>query len=369
MISFRQFLNESEILRNYTSTDQFRYYKGQIANDFKQLKSDYPYDGGRLYRGLNFSSPKQYLNFRRAIRNGMISSEEITSWSPDLGTAKQFAVSPQVYSISSLSPGSYDPNERVSGFIGVILVIECRSGVGIDVRKSEYASESEVILPPGSYKIVDIIVEKKWRHIVNKLDINQEVIDILNTNRNVDPELMRQLFRYKGGDLYDDVKVKIVSNAVDSFIKKNYINISYVEEPIRKWERNKKEHELLFPDGTYKFNLWGDLGLLNYTVFESIKDIITPRDLNRIRTYMINKINTTTKVVDKKNVMIEYDHAFNQIVTSFDMGINDFKYLAAAYSRAYHRFNQLLRDYNRLQHFDMHEMTKLLQDHMKGPFR
>lgn len=369
MITFKRYLNESRSLEQYTKTDQFGAYKGQIEDEYPHLSRKYPFSGGRLYRGLNFRTPQQYLNFRRSIRGGSINSTGITSWSPDLSTAKSFAVSQQVYSIMSLDLNSYDPNERVSGFIGIILVIEGRPGVGIDVRKSEYASESEVILPPGSYRIVDIIVEKKWKHIISKLDINQEVIDILNTNRFVDDKLMRQLFRYKGGDLYDDVKKRIVSNAVDSFIKKNYISIEYIEDPIRKWFGNEKEYKLLFPDGTYKFNLQGNLGLLNYTTFGSIKDIISPKDLNRIKTYLINKINAATKVIANKKVMVEYDHAFNQIVTLFDLGVNNFKYLSDAYGKTYHRFNELLRDYNKQRHFDVGRMTELLQDSMKGPFR
>ena len=44
-------------------------------------------------------------------------------------------------------------HERVVGYRGVILETSIKAGVGIDVNRSKFAKESEVILPSGSYKI------------------------------------------------------------------------------------------------------------------------------------------------------------------------------------------------------------------------
>lgn len=368
MITFKQYLSESDALRKYTSTDQFGMYKGAIQREYDALAKAYPFDGGKLYRGLNFSTPMQYLNFRRSIRNGYITSDSISSWSPSLAQAKSFAVSPQVFAPTAAVVKYWDPNERVNGFIGVIVVIEGKKGVGIDVSKSEYAVEDEVILPPGTYKIHDLIIEKKWKHIVHRLDINQEVMDILDASKNVDADLIHQLFRYKGGQLYPEVKKRIVSHAVDTFIATNKFIVNTIKNPYE-YHGNEVEYNLLFPDGSYEIYLGGSLGLLDHTVFDDVKDLISPQDAQRIKKFLVSKINEKTKILADKKAEVQYNHGFNRIVSTFGMKLTDFKYIAASYKNTYDRFNLLLRDYNKKRHFDIQKMTQLLQKSLQGPFR
>lgn len=370
MISFKQFVAESAALKKYTSSDDYSYYKGDIAREFDDLKKKYPHSGGKLYRGINFSTPKAYLDFRRAIKSGYVTTESISSWTHDASTASQFAQSPQVFQVTSFVLAGYDPNERINGFIGVVLVTDVPSGVGIDVNKSPFAKESEVILPAGRYKVVDMIVEKKWKHIVSKLDINQEVVAIINTKKEVDNELMRQLFRYKGGDLYDDTKKLIVANAVNTYINKNYIDVKLDTElhEFKRWS-DKKEFDLLYPDGTYKFNCHGSLGMLDFFYLEDAKSYITPADNARIRKNIIDKINKASAKLNNKYACVEYTNGFSHLCSMFNLSLSDFKYLSQAYASTYNRFNTLLRDWNKQQHFDVRQMTDLLRSSMQGPFK
>lgn len=370
MISFKRYLiAESENLRKYTSTDQFGVYKHAVLDEFPVLSRKYPYDGGTLYRGLNFRTPREYLEFRRAVRTGVLTANHITSWSPSQSTAKSFAVAPQVFNVTASILSGYDPDERVMGFIGVILVIKVKSGVGIDVRKSKVGVEDEVILPPGNYQIVDMIPEKKWRHLVKKLDINQEVVEIVNSKKNIDPDLMRALFKYKGGDLYDDTKTLIVKHAVDTFLKTKKIGLVEGKHSEFDLYRRENEYGLLFPDGKYRFYITGSLGLLDHTYFGSIREYISMSDMNRIQHKLIDDINKATKVIAGKKSLIEYEHGFRYISEVFDIRLSQLKYLSQSYGSTYHRFNELVRDYNRQKHFDMRVMIELLKTSMEGPFK
>ena len=58
-------------------------------------------------------------------------------------------------------------HERVVGYRGVILETTIKAGIAIDVTRSKFAKESEVILPSGSYKIsVTEVLKNSDRFIV-----------------------------------------------------------------------------------------------------------------------------------------------------------------------------------------------------------
>lgn len=376
MISFKQFLSEesyeAELLRKYTKSDNSFLYADDIADNFKHLVRKYPYKGGRIYRGLNFSSPQEYIRFRRSIRDGYIKSSDISSWSPSQSTAASFAKSPQVFVPTAAVLAGYDSRERVNGFIGAILVIDAPAGVGIDVNASGAAVESEVIMPAGSYKLLDIIPEKKWKHIVSKLDANQEIRDaIAGKKGKIDFDMFRSLWRYKHELVTDETKELMVNSGVAKFLADLEINLEVGSEWLRegRFARGVKEYKAMFPDGTIEFSLvgkgWGMLGLLSDD--EAVRHM-SKETKALIKRRFVDVINRKTKMIANKKVYIKYQNSFARVTGLLGVSISDFKYLKANYAANYQRFNELLRDMNRGETYDIRELTSLLKDSMEGPF-
>ena len=129
----------------------------------RQLIKLYPQDGEQiLYRGLNFSTKELYDEFMDNISTGKITTSGISSWSPSKTQAEQFAITKPSYTLSYSTLSSYGEmekqHENISGYRGVILVTKASNG--IDVSKSEFAKESEVILPAGTYPVKVIQIKK-----------------------------------------------------------------------------------------------------------------------------------------------------------------------------------------------------------------
>lgn len=367
MVPFSTFIAESDLLRKYAQSDNFRAFKYEIEDQFDHLKRKHPFTGGTVYRGLNFKTPKQYLEFRRSIKSGFIESRTISSWGRTVETGSSFAMSPQVFQVTASVLDMYDPLERINGFVGVVISTDVPANVGIEI---DYA-EDEVILPPGRYKIKEMIVEKKWKHLVSKIDINAEVLDILAKNQELDLARLRALFRYKGGDLFDEVKMRIIEQAANIKPKQVYAGVKSDDNKYRLYgDREINASKLLFPDGTYHFSFNMFTGLMEFLKEEDVKRLITHEQLSKIRATIINVVNASTKAIAKKKVEVIYrGNAMNYLATYFDLSINDFKYLKEIYASMYARFNEELRKWNKERHFDVPAATKMLGDAMNSPFK
>lgn len=366
MVPFFVFIVENELLQKYARSDDYRVYMHDIRRNFDSLRREHPFEGGTVYRGLNFRSPKEYLEFRRSIKNGYMESDQISSWGRTLETGQQFARSPQVFQVTASVLSQYDPLERVNGFVGIVVAVEVGANVGIRV---DYA-EDEVILPPGRYKIKETIIEKKWKHMVSKIDINAEVLDILANPDTLDYTRLRALFRYKGGDLFDEVRVKIIDSVANVDPSQFKVFLTPAEGSYFASAQEKTAEKLLFPDGTFRFGMRLYTGLMEFLEERDVKRLITPTQINRIRSTFVKAIDKATKPLSKKKARIIYEgNAMNYLATYFGITLNDFRYLKEMYSGTYTRFNQELRKWNRDRHFNVETMTRLLTDTLNSPFR
>lgn len=347
MITFKQHLKEAnQLLHNYTHSDNYGSFLGQIAGQYKSLSSKYPYEGGKLYRGLNFKSAYEYLQFRRSIKGNVYKSESISSWSTELLSAKQFALSPQVHNLDFMTARLYDAMrknyERIMGFIGVILEVEVSPGIGIDVRKSGESLEDEVLLPSGQYKITNIIYEKKYSHIMKNIDINAEIIDIIAGNKKIDNDYLKALFHNKKDDLIPEVKKAIMDDISNKITNGFVITLTKVDEDNRAFFFNKEEKQdyaLLFPDGSYKLDMSLDLGLAEYLNDPDVYKNISPLS----KQIMIDKINKATKPIAKKFVSIRMDKSYYPFLTNqLGMSPRHLPYLSAYFANLYKKFNEIL---------------------------
>ena len=366
MVPFNQFIIENDLLQKYARSDNFRIYMREIERDFEAIRREHPFEGGTVYRGLNFRSPKEYLEFRRSIKSGYIESDRISSWGRTLETGQQFARSPQVFQVNSSVLSQYDPLERVNGFVGVVISVEIGATAGIRV---DYA-EDEVILPPGRYKIKEMIIEKKWKHMVSKIDINAEVLDILANPDTLDYTRLKALFRYKGGDLFDEVCLKIIDSVANINPSQFKVFLSPAESHYFATAQEKTAEKLLFPDGTFRFGMRLYTGLMEFLEEKDVKRLITVDQVNRIRTMFVKAVDKATKPLAKKKARIIYEgNVMNYLADYFGVTLNDFRYLKEMYSGTYSRFNQELRKWNTDHHFEVRSMTQLLTDTLNSPFR
>lgn len=124
----------------------------------RELLSTYPFEGGTLYRGLNFLSSEAWEAFLTTTNGGtLLESHAVTSWAKEEFSARQFAVTRPSYHLDSITKDA-EAEKRTNqdymlGHAGAILKITVPANVACDVTKSRYAKEDEVILPAGTYKI------------------------------------------------------------------------------------------------------------------------------------------------------------------------------------------------------------------------
>ena len=173
-MKFKQFLSESsrDIDSSMDSEDKAlkRYVlepsvsnRSEVESHFHELLSKYKNkEQLTLYRGMNFDTEEDYNDFLHQIKTNKgfnIKDGDISSWSRKRTIAKQFAVTRPSY-MESMSTAnmfaikkSEDENEHVVGYRGIILTTTIKPGIGIDVNKSDFSSEDEIILPKGTYKV------------------------------------------------------------------------------------------------------------------------------------------------------------------------------------------------------------------------
>lgn len=123
-----------------------------------ELVEKYPFDGGVVYRGLNFHDKEQYDKFIENTNGGtLLHTGSITSWTQDEKTTYPFAVTRPTYFLNRELMQAEDKKNRERDFMighaGLVLETIVKPGKGIDVNKSKYGKESEIILVPGTYEI------------------------------------------------------------------------------------------------------------------------------------------------------------------------------------------------------------------------
>tara|TARA_R110000851_G_scaffold514_6_gene1779 strand:+ start:483 stop:1631 length:1149 start_codon:yes stop_codon:yes gene_type:complete len=154
----------------------------------KKLSKRYPVDSNMvIYRGLNFRTEEEWDEFVANMKAGenVVQFGGISSWSPDEGGAKTFAVTRPSYFLSAELMAAETIRSRemeyISGYRGIIIKTNVTTDMGaIDVTKSSAAHENEIILPAGSYKIGVHKVIKRFKDEVADTGVTETVSKILD---------------------------------------------------------------------------------------------------------------------------------------------------------------------------------------------
>lgn len=189
-------------LGQYTYEGQNKWPGAHIIQD---LLERFPCDAGMIYRGMNFYTKDEYDKFIQQFGGDDQAELEfgsITSWSADVKTASQFALTQPTYFVNMavvVAHGEMQKNrERLSGYRGIILSMQINKGEGIDVAKSDVGHESEVILPPGTHQIQIHQVIKRYADQISdkEVDINQAVMRMKASDLKSDRSDHHTLFDY-----------------------------------------------------------------------------------------------------------------------------------------------------------------------------
>lgn len=151
------------------------------SNILEILIKRYPFDGNIIYRGMNFNSEQQWNEFYETIKDGILITNRITSWSPDEEEAEVFALTTPSYDLPSLQTiknyGEAEKlGEKITGYCGIILSMHPPKNACIDVDKSNLGHESEVIVIPGTYQVSIKKLKKFSEDVVDK-DINEIILN------------------------------------------------------------------------------------------------------------------------------------------------------------------------------------------------
>lgn len=216
-------------LSKYTLENLDKYPSESVLNE---LLEEYPFDGGTLYRGLNFANKEQWEEFKQQTDNlTKLETGSISSWATDKRETFAFAVTRPTYFLDrELMQAESTKNKNIDymiGHVGVILKTNVGAGVGIDVRKSPHSKESEVILKPGTYKIDVATKHIPFMRSITKENVKEQfmkITDIKNDTFN-SKKFSHIMFHYKDFDnemrkhLYE-----LIADSIDNV--KYYVNIS-----------------------------------------------------------------------------------------------------------------------------------------------
>jgi hypothetical protein len=107
---------------------------------------------------MNFDTSAKWEKFKEDTSNlTKLETGSISSWTPTKATAFPFAITRPTYFLNSelmqAEGKKRKDKDYMIGHAGVVLKIKVSKGVGIDIRRSKFSKEDEVILPAGSYSI------------------------------------------------------------------------------------------------------------------------------------------------------------------------------------------------------------------------
>lgn len=217
-MKFKDFLNESrdddedddlstaeKALKKYV-LDPSMSNKSKVVRNFDDLLYDYGNDKDLVvYRGLNFKNKEEYEEFINHVgktKKFKVQDKWISSWTRKKSTAEQFAITRPSYmeamSIENMAliNKAKDKNEHVVGYRGLVVKTTIKKGQAIDVNKTPFSAEDELLLVPGKY---DIEIEE---FLTNSDIIKQE-------------GLSKVLAKYSDSNTIDDRKISIIMKIIN----------------------------------------------------------------------------------------------------------------------------------------------------------
>lgn len=390
MKTFKQFLSEmhygslvnqdkldsldpdEQDLYKYTA-DGFTYLSSEAIHN---LAKKYPYDGGTLYRGLHFESPEDEEKWNENFNeHGKTHLNGMSSWTPDLGTAVGFARTVKTYfptqDVMHAHSEMTKAGDRMTGHGGVVLRVKVPAGIGLDVNKTDFAKESEVILPGGDYEIsIERTLNPLRREIASAESAHEHVLKLVAMHKKVAKGITGEV---------NDASLKLLKRDRDEL--STYLHASWAEHLspddcdklfmvslgryLERIEDNpddscavKKEQDL-FERGSYNLEVYcgallpDNSPILNY-VTDKLKKRVHKANV-KLAKVLEKKLDDITDVANVQRISVSNVAGLSAAI-GHDIGAK----LRMKFAAEYHRLNS--REYNRsLDLSDRRAMDK----HMK----
>lgn len=179
----------------------FNGFRMLTREDIAYLIKKAPFEGGKLYRGMNFKTQESYEDFWAKTKGGtMFPGRAWSSWTPHENEAWAFAITWPTYNLNYELMHAEDAKSKnrdyMIGYQGVIVSLEVGPGVAADIRETGFAHESEIIVPEGTYPMEVVKNLKPFkRDITNQSEADAQFMSITNLSGGSD-NFDRQKFTF-----------------------------------------------------------------------------------------------------------------------------------------------------------------------------
>jgi hypothetical protein len=229
-------------------------------------------DAVKLYRGINFRTKEEFEKFMSDLDDGKVKFKSSTSWSPKKQVAEQFAKSRPSY-MEFMSRDSWDEiskqskaKERITGYRGIIISTEIGKDEALDLSRTKYQAEPEMILPPGTYKL-DIEQVKSFKDILSDSDVNTEIAKMTKekkTDRDQE-KFLEFIWAHHKEQFNDESKAKVFQLMA---FRPFYYEIEF-----------RKADKLFYKHDTIKV----DTNARHVTILDSMSNFLLDKDVEKIK--------------------------------------------------------------------------------------
>jgi hypothetical protein len=325
-------IDGDEWLRKYTM-EGINNFPGQKT--IKELLAKYPFDGGVLYRGMNFDNKVQWDQFLESSNNGTeYLSGDVSSWSKSESTATQFSLTKPTYFLNRdlIQAESLKNKNRdfMIGHVGVVLKITVEPGFGIDITKSMHDKENEVIMQPGRYKAEIHKTMTPYMQSINEDNYGFELLNIKNNgNLSSDPgKLDHILNRFK---IFSNKEKSHIFNLIKGDMEKieTQVNVYERHDPVSR-HGNHQIPEIYVgwsasPDlfDHYDKFLPKDQAIVNKCLSIAAESIDQKFDLEtknfdwKNKSFYINLDRSVADAIDRNNISVTFPLKVNKAVGLF----------------------------------------------------
>lgn len=339
------------------------------ANDYYPCDEDIV-----VYRGLNFSTKKSFENFEKRLVSGDYKPLTPESFSRSRLTAEGFAYQRKSFFAWADPDNSIERDykreafEKISGYAGVIIKTVIPKGKGLDLNKTRFAVEDEIIYavkPDDDFKYSYEIIDSYENELIKK-NINKK--EYVLTHPLTD-NLSKYIFANHSDEMDVDVEDYII-NILDKDLKIKENENFYYLDPLKMrkvyvFEEKNDLHNNKNIHINFNFN-----NILNYYKKGVIKSEKNKAYLSQYADDIISSIaNFVIDEVsygDRKNVVYGLDNKKIRELSSFcsDDVIDELKSaIDLSIPESYDDLNQKIFNLNRNDNMTREEKSKAAKEY------
>jgi hypothetical protein len=193
-------------------------------------------------------------------------------------------------------------NERMTGYRGVVLQTVIEPNTGIDVRRTPYSKEDEVILPKGTYKVKVKTISKTYTDILG--DGEETIKSVLE--KMIDP-------KYRDQSYYQNFVEFIKTNYPDKIRNSNEFKKRILQ--IISNQYKKVDFVVSEVDKFHAFSDYKDVRIyFNSKLFELFDQGFLPNNFNKFATKYADMIVNEYYRLVKKHSGPEYFYEFGKLM-------------------------------------------------------